>query len=54
MLQQGTDESTEGYLHRLQDILECIHYTNDKSSILTIGTNYAKILTDLKRSYATN
>ena len=28
-LQQGNDESTEAYLHRAQDILECIHHTND-------------------------
>ena len=28
-LQQGTDESTEAYLHRMQDILECIHHTSD-------------------------
>ena len=48
MLQQGTDESTKAYLHRVQDILEHIHYTNDKSSILAIGTNHAKILTGLK------
>ena len=33
MLQQGTNESTEAYLHRVQDILECIHHTNDMSSI---------------------
>ena len=26
MLQQGSDESTEAYLHRAQDILECIFY----------------------------
>ena len=32
-LQQGTNESTEAYLHRAQDILECIHHTNDMSSI---------------------
>ena len=47
-LQQGTDESTEAYLHRVQDILECIHHTNDMSSITAIGTNRAKILTGLK------
>ena len=42
MLQQGTDESTEAYLHRVQDIVECIHHTNDMSSISAIGTNHAK------------
>ena len=26
MLQQGNNESTEAYLHRAQDILECIHH----------------------------
>ena len=41
MLQQVTLESTEAYLHRAQDILECIHHTNDMSSILAIGTNHA-------------
>ena len=45
--QQGTDESTEAYLHRVQDILECIHHTNDMSSIMAIGTNHTKILTGL-------
>ena len=49
-LQQGNDESTEAYLHRAQDILECIHHTNDMSSINAIGTNHAKILTGLKDS----
>ena len=48
MLQQGTDESTKAYLHRAQDILECIHHTNDMSSILAISTNQAKILAGLK------
>ena len=47
-LQQGNDESTEAYLHRAQDILECIHHTNDMSSISAIGTNHTKILTCLK------
>ena len=47
-LQQGNNESTEAYLHRAQDILEHIHHTNDMSSITTIGTNHAKILTGLK------
>ena len=46
--QQGIDESTKAYLHRAQDILECIHHTNDMSSIKAIGTNHAKILTGLK------
>ena len=32
-LQQGNDEYAEAYLHREQDILECIHHTNDMSSI---------------------
>ena len=48
MLQQGTNESTKAYLHRAQDIFECIHHTNDMSSILAIGTNHTKILTGLK------
>ena len=48
MLQQGIDESTEAYLHRAQDILECINHTNDMSSILAIGTNHTKISTGLK------
>ena len=48
MLQQGTDESTEAYLHRAQDILEGIHHTNDMSSISAIGTNHAKLLTGLR------
>ena len=47
-LQQGTDESTEAYLHRTQDILECIHHTNDMSSVTSIGTNHTKMLTGLK------
>ena len=47
-LQQGSDESTEAYLHRAQDILECIHHTNNMSSITAIGKNHAKILTGLK------
>ena len=53
-LQQGTDESTKAYLHRAQDILECIHHTNDMSSIKKIGTNHAKILTGLKDSRLCN
>ena len=47
-LQQGNDESTEAYLHRAQDILECICHTTDMSSISAIGTNHAKILTGLR------
>ena len=47
-LQQDTDVSTKAYLHRLQDILECIHHTNDMSSVTAIGINHAKILTGLK------
>ena len=27
MLQKGKNESTKAYLHRVQDILECIHQT---------------------------
>ena len=51
-LQQGNDETTETYLHRAQDILECIHHTNEMSSITDIGTNHAH---DLKMgSYVTN
>ena len=48
MLQQGNDESTKAYLHRAQDILECIHHTNNISSILAIGTSHTEILTGLK------
>ena len=47
-LHQGNDKSTEAYLHRAQDILEGIYYTNDMSSITAIGMNHAKILTGLK------
>ena len=46
--QQGTDESTEAYLNRAQDILEHIHHTNNMSSITAIGTNHTTILTGLK------
>ena len=49
-LHQGSDESTSAYLHRAQDILECIHYTTDMATISAIGTNHAKILTGLKDS----
>ena len=49
-LQLGSNESTEVYLHRSQDILECIHHTSNMSSITAIGTNHAKILTGLKDS----
>ena len=38
-LQQSTNETTEAYLHRAQDILEHIHHTNDMSSNTAIGTN---------------
>ena len=48
ILQQGTDELMEAYLHRVQDILEHIHHTNDMSSTMAIGTNHAKILMGLK------
>ena len=48
MLHQGNNESTKVYLHRVQDILECIHHTNNMSSILAIGTNHTEILTGLK------
>ena len=47
-LHQGRDESTSAYLHRVWDILECIHHTTDMATISAIGTNHAKILTDLK------
>ena len=40
----------KAYLHRVQDILECIHHTNNMSSITAIGTNHVKILTSLKDS----
>ena len=46
-LHQGSDESTSAYLHRVQDILECIHNTSNMTSIPAIGTNHAKILTGL-------
>ena len=47
-LQWGTDELTEAYLHRVQDILECIHCPNDMSSIMATSTNHTKILKGLK------
>ena len=47
-LHQSNDESTSAYLHRVQDILECIHNTSDMTSIPPIGTNHAKILTGLQ------
>ena len=53
-LHQGNDESTIAYLHRVQDILECIHHTSDMSSITAISTNHAKILTSLKDSRLQN
>ena len=46
-LQQGVDESTKAYLHRVQDILGHIHHTNNMSEITAIGTNHTKILTGL-------
>ena len=49
-LHQGSNESTIAYLHRVQDILEHIHHMSDMSSITTISTNHAKILTGLKDS----
>ena len=49
-LHQGSNESTIAYLHRVQDILECIHHTSDMSSITAIGTIHVKILTGLKDS----
>ena len=42
-LHQGSNESTSTYLHRAQDILECIHNTSDMTSIPAIGTNHAKM-----------
>ena len=50
MLQQGNDKLTEAYFHRVQDILESIHHTNNMTSISAIGTNHTKILTGLKDS----
>ena len=47
-LHQGSDESTSAYLHRVQDILECIHHTTNMATISEIATNHAKILTGLK------
>ena len=49
-LHQGSDESTSAYLHRAQDISECIQNTCDMTSIPAIGTNHAKILTGLPDS----
>ena len=54
MLQQGKNELTEAYLHRVQDILEHIHHTNNVTSVSAIGTNHAKILTGLKDSRLCN
>ena len=53
-LQQGTNESTKAYLHRAQDILECIHHTNDMSSISAVSTNHTKILTGLRNGKLQN
>ena len=47
-LHQSSDESTSVYLHRMQDILECIHHTADMATISAISTNHANILTCLK------
>ena len=47
-LQQGTDKSTEAYLHRVQVSLEHIHHTNIMYSITAIGTDHYKILTGFK------
>ena len=47
-LQQGTDESTEAYLHRVQDNLEHIYHISNMSTITAIGTNHTKISTGLK------
>ena len=53
-LHQGSDESTSAYLHRAQDILECIHHRSNMTSISTISTNHVKILTGLKDSRLQN
>ena len=47
-LQHGADEPAEASLHRVQDILEHIHHTNNMSEITAIGTNHAKIFIGLK------
>ena len=49
-LHQGSDESTNAYLHRVQDILKLIHNTSNMTSIPAIGTNHTKILTGLRDS----
>ena len=53
-LHQGSNESTIVYLHRVQDILKCIHHTGNMSSITNIGTNHAKIITGLKDRWLQN
>ena len=53
-LHQGSNESTSAYLHKVQDIFECIHHTSDITSIPTIGTSHTKILTGLKNSRLRN
>ena len=53
-LHQGSNESTSAYLHRVQDILECIHNTSNMTSIPAISTNHAKILTGLRDSRLSN
>ena len=49
-LNQGNDESAIAYLHMVQDILKHTHHTSNMSSITTIGTDHAKVLTGLKDS----
>ena len=46
-LHQGSNESTSTYFHRVQEILKQIHHTSDMTSISTISTNHATILTSL-------
>ena len=47
-LHQGSGESASAHLHRVQDILECMHSTSDMTSIPAIDTNHAKILIGLR------
>ena len=53
-LEEGTNEPTEAYLYRAQDILEHIHHSNDMFSITAIGTNHTKILTGFRDSRPCN
>ena len=53
-LHQGSNESTIAYLHRVQDILECIHHTSNMTSISAISINHVKILTGHKDSRLRN